>query len=174
LEDIDMGTRTGAVIAIAVVAALAGALVVRQGAVLGQQRDAEQAQLQVQEAQLLDKIRKLEAEKLDLEERARKNLAEARALTQQSQRVDKEKPKSATDFKPDVPRPTSQAAKLPRYEYMVFTIPDQDEEANAWLAKMSDIGWDYVGVIQAQTGLAMQNGVQVHQGARLMFKRVKK
>jgi type II secretory pathway pseudopilin PulG len=147
----------GAVIAIAVVAALSGALVVRQNAALAQQRDAEQAQLQVQEAQLLDKIRKLEADKVELEERHPRG----------------PQPKPA-DFKPDAPRPTFQAATLPRYEYKVFTLPDHDGEADTFLAQMSGDGWDYAGVVQDHTRLAMQNGVQVHQGARLLFKRVKK
>jgi hypothetical protein len=127
-------------------------------------------ELAAQKAQIEEQVRKLEARKalIDNDNKIFANpLTPAGPTGPRARRADDE-PKSANEFKLDVPRPKLQAAKLPRYEYKVLTLPDRDEEANAWLAKNSDEGWDYVAVVQSQ------NGAQVHQGARLLFKRVKK
>jgi hypothetical protein len=111
-----MGTRTGAVIAIAVVAAVSGALVVRQNAAIAQQRDAEQAQLQAT-------IRQLEADKQQVE---------------QAQRVEEDKKPDGSHFTgartvafpgKTVASPKLQT-KTPRWEYRVLTLAERDELAN--------------------------------------------
>src|SRR5207245_3916392 len=142
--DIGMCNRisTSAVLAIAVVAAVAGALVVRQGAVLGQtqQRDAEQAQL------LQDRIRQLEA-----------------------QRVDEDKKPDGT--------PKLQT-KPQRWEYRVLTLAEPDDIANREMAKLTDDGWDYVGIVQQATpqhGAATGSTFSALPGTptRVLFKRIK-
>jgi hypothetical protein len=175
-----MGLRIGAVVVIGLVVAGGLALLAREHAVYGQiQRDVEKDTWQRQ-AELLDKMRRLEAQKADLEERAQKLQAEVEAFNelaasprrpespggQQAQRVD-DKPKPA-DFKRDVPRPTFQGARPQGWEYQVLSLTDSDEAMNQNMRKLTDDGWEYLTVTPSA---ASQNHVIY---PRVLFRRLTK
>jgi TolA-binding protein len=142
-----MGLRIGAVITVAAAMAVGLVLLAREHTALGQGRREVKKDVSRPQEELFERIRKLEAEKVELEQRAQKLQTEEQALRdlarQQVQRVDKEKP---ADFKPDAPRPTFRSGRPQGWEYQVLSLTDSDEVTNQKMRRLTDEGWEYLTV----------------------------
>jgi hypothetical protein len=172
-----MNSKVSAVIGIAVVAALAGALVVRQRTAHGQP-PRDDLEVQRRRENILDAIQKLKADGIAPEEQMKllRELHDIEGaeyfLTQKAQHREDRKP---ADLKPNAPN-QRQGEMTSRWEYKVLTLSEKDEAANRDMDRLTHDGWEYVGVVQParpRGTVTTANTSQLTEGtpARLLFKR---
>ncbi|HLJ96450.1 MAG TPA: hypothetical protein VKU02_24975 [Gemmataceae bacterium] len=158
----------GALMMIGLMVAM-GLVVARRQIVRGQDRPNADRQppLEIQQAELLDKIGELQAQKAAVDEQTQGLRAELRALA------------ADHDQKLKNMEQREKAMAQPTWEYKVFTLADGDDEANNALARTTEEGWEYVGIVvpaAARTAIATGSKVTNYPAIppRLLFKRVKK